>query len=122
MAQYWRKKLSIALIDNSTISSVQRVLGEIEVKSKGTIDGDIAAFESLITSILFYNEHVIIDDYKEKFSEQRKKTFHLLSLSIQRILISHQYKLKLKKNQRRLVPRFKMENLWMMHFKISLIY
>jgi len=70
--------LSIALIDNSTLSSVQRVLGEIEVKSKDTIDGDLVAFESFLSTILFYNEMLAIDDYKPEFSERRKKYYSFI--------------------------------------------
>jgi hypothetical protein len=67
--------LSIALIDNSTLSSVQRVLGEIEVRNRNTIDGDLAAFESFLSAILFFNDFIAIDDYKPEHSDQRKKYF-----------------------------------------------
>lgn len=70
--------MSIALIDNSTLSSVQRVLGEIEVNNRGTIDGDLAAFESFLSAILFYNELITIDDYKPEYSEDRKKYFSFI--------------------------------------------
>lgn len=67
--------MSIALIDNSTLSSVQRVLGNIPVRSNSIIDGDIVAFESLINAILFYNELIVLDDYKEQYSKIRKEQF-----------------------------------------------
>lgn len=67
--------MSIALIDNSTLSSVQRVLGNIPVRSKSIIDGDIVAFESFINAILFYNDYIVLDDYKEKYSQTRKEQF-----------------------------------------------
>jgi hypothetical protein len=70
--------VSIALIDNSTLSSVQRVLGEIEVNNRDTIDGDLAAFESLLLAILFYNNFISIDDYKPEYSENRKKHFSFI--------------------------------------------
>jgi len=70
--------MSIALIDNSTLSSVQRVLGEIKVNNKNTIDGDLAAFESLLLAILFYNEFIAMDDYKPEYSEKRKKYFSFI--------------------------------------------
>ena len=44
--------MSIALIDHSTLSSVQRVLGQIEVKDKSSIDGDLSAFEQFIYALL----------------------------------------------------------------------
>ncbi len=71
--------MSIALIDHSTLSSVQRILGQIEVRDKSVIDGDICAFENFISAILFYNEWIAIDDYIDEFSESRKKEFHYLS-------------------------------------------
>jgi hypothetical protein len=70
--------MSIALIDNSTLSSVQRILGEIEVNNKNTIDGDLAAFESFLLAILFFNEFITIDDYKPEYSESRKKYFSFI--------------------------------------------
>ena len=36
-----------AIIDNSTLTAAQRLLGEIPVINKLCIDGDIAAFENL---------------------------------------------------------------------------
>lgn len=67
--------MSIALIDNSTLSSVQRVLGNIPIRSKSIIDGDIVAFESLINTILFYNDLIVLDDYKEQYRQNRKEQF-----------------------------------------------
>lgn len=67
--------MSIALIDNSTLSSVQRVLGNIPIRSKSIIDGDIVAFESLINAILFYNDLIVLDDYKEQYRQNRKEQF-----------------------------------------------
>ena len=67
--------MSIALIDNSTLSSVQRVLGNIPIRSNSIIDGDLVAFESLLNAILFYNDYIVLDDYKEQYRQTRKKQF-----------------------------------------------
>jgi hypothetical protein len=48
--------MRIAVVDNSTLTAVQRLLGEIEIENTVSIDGDIAAFETLIQSILFYEQ------------------------------------------------------------------
>lgn len=64
-----------ALIDNSTLTAVQRLMGEIEIQNKHTIDGDIAALESLIQAILFYDKIVALDDYKEQYAQRRKTYF-----------------------------------------------
>ncbi len=65
-----------AMIDNSTLTAVQRLLGEIKVKNKATIDMDILCFENYIESILFYDEIIAIDDYKEEFRNSRKEYFN----------------------------------------------
>ncbi len=44
--------MSYVLIDNSTLTSVQRLLGEIQINNKNIIEGDILATENLIQSIL----------------------------------------------------------------------
>lgn len=64
-----------ALLDNSTLTSVQRLLGEIPVKNLAIIETDIAAFENLIQSILFFDNIVCIDDYKEEYKQSRKSYF-----------------------------------------------
>lgn len=64
-----------ALIDNSTLTGIQRLLGEIPVKNTFIIDNDIIAFENYIQAILFYDEIICIDDYKSKYRENRKKYF-----------------------------------------------
>lgn len=70
--------MSYVLIDNSTLTSVQRLLGEIQINNKNIIEGDILATENLIQSILFYDDILVIDDYKEEFKEERKKRFDFI--------------------------------------------
>ena len=64
-----------ALIDNSTLTGIQRLLGEIPVKNKFIVDNDIIAFENYIQAILFYDEIICIDDYKSQYRENRKQYF-----------------------------------------------
>ncbi|OHD06972.1 MAG: hypothetical protein A2Y34_15865 [Spirochaetes bacterium GWC1_27_15] len=64
-----------ALLDNATLTSVQRIFGEIKLKNKASIDMDIAALEHYIQSILFYDKIFTVDDYKDEFSLSRKKYF-----------------------------------------------
>ncbi|MHB1405030.1 MAG: hypothetical protein ACYCV0_05485 [Desulfitobacteriaceae bacterium] len=64
-----------ALIDNSTLTAVQRLMGEIPVKNKNTIDGDILAFETFVQTVLFYDDVFFLDDYKSEFREGREKFF-----------------------------------------------
>lgn len=67
-----------ALIDNSTLTSVQRILGKIPIRNRDVVDSDISAFESLIQAILFYDDLIAIDDYKEKYKDSRKKDFEFI--------------------------------------------
>jgi len=71
-----------AIIDNSTLTAVQRIMGEIAIKDKHLIDGDILALESFIEAILFYDKLFYLDDYKEEYKYSRKEYFsRLLPLS-----------------------------------------
>ena len=65
-----------AIIDNSTLTAVQRVLGNIKIKNKHLIDGDILALESYIEAILFYDRIFYLDDYKEQYKHSRKQFFN----------------------------------------------
>ncbi len=64
-----------SLIDNSTLTGIQRLLGEIPVKNKTIIDNDIIAFENYIQAILFYDNIICIDDYKEQYRSSRINYF-----------------------------------------------
>src|SRR5919205_617329 len=68
-----------ALIDNSTLTGVQRLLGQITIKNTLVTDMDILCLESLVEAILFYDEIFVIDDYKPYFRENRKSTFPYLT-------------------------------------------
>src|ERR1700677_3749964 len=68
----------IALIDNATLTAAQRLLGGIKVKNPYNIDGDIAAFETLVQALLFFDEICCIDDYKEEFRRQRQQQFSFI--------------------------------------------
>jgi hypothetical protein len=71
-------KMRCAVLDNATLTAVQRLLGEIEVENTFSLDGDIAAFETLIQAILFYDTVLYIDDYKQEFRSSRRAAFHFL--------------------------------------------
>lgn len=64
-----------AIIDNSTLTAVQRLLGKIPVYNKYSLDGDILAFETLIQTILFYDQIYYIDDYKNEYRHSRSEHF-----------------------------------------------
>lgn len=77
--KYGRLKMRHALVDNSTLSAVQRVLGQIPIKNKHLIDADIPALESFIQAILFYDDLIFLDDYKESYRSSRKAFFDKLT-------------------------------------------
>lgn len=64
-----------ALVDNSTLTGIQRLLGQVPIKNKLVIDMDVLCLESLLQAILFYDRIIMIDDYKESYRVSRHKAF-----------------------------------------------
>ncbi|HZF44128.1 MAG TPA: hypothetical protein VEZ48_12050 [Sphingomonadaceae bacterium] len=69
-----------AVIDNSTITAVERVLGHIPIDRNYDLSGDLAAFENYLCAQLFYDRPVRIDDYKPEFSAARAANFSDLGI------------------------------------------
>lgn len=67
-----------AIVDNATLSGVERLLGVSEIKNLNYIDNDIACFEKLITAILFSDQIIGVDDYKDKYRSARLKRFDFI--------------------------------------------
>jgi len=67
--------MSYALIDNATLTAVERFLGKIGTNNSDSINGDLVAVENFLQAILFYDDLICIDNYKPEFREQRKKDF-----------------------------------------------
>jgi hypothetical protein len=70
--------MAYALIDNATLTAVQRLYGQAQTRSRDSVDGDIVALENLIQGILFYDDLVCIDNYKAEYREVRKKQFSFI--------------------------------------------
>lgn len=70
--------MSYALIDNASLTAVERAVGRVVVKNPDTINGDLVAFENLIQAILFYDDLVCIDNYKEEHREKRINDFNFI--------------------------------------------
>lgn len=64
-----------ALLDNATLTAIERLLGGIPVKNTAIVDADILAFENYVQAILFYDYIIAIDDYIPKYSDSRKAMF-----------------------------------------------
>lgn len=67
--------MTYALIDNSTLTAVQRLTGQVLTKSRDSVDTDIVAFENYIQAILFYDRLVAVDDYIPAHRDARISSF-----------------------------------------------
>jgi hypothetical protein len=67
--------LTYALIDNSTLTAVQRIAGQVQTKSNDSVDTDIVALENLVQAILFYDRTIAIDDYIPQYRDERIAAF-----------------------------------------------
>lgn len=67
--------MTYALIDNATLTAVQRLTGKALTKSKDSVDTDIVAFENYIQAILFYDRLVAVDDYIPAHRDARIASF-----------------------------------------------
>lgn len=70
--------MSYALVDNASLTAVQRVMGHIVVKNPDTVNGDLAALENFLQAILFYDELICIDNYKDEHKDERRKNFDFI--------------------------------------------
>jgi hypothetical protein len=67
--------LTYALVDNSTLTAVQRISGDVLTKSKDSVDTDIVALENYLQAILFYDRIVAVDDYIPAHRDSRISSF-----------------------------------------------
>ena len=70
--------MSYALIDNASLTAIERTTGDIVIKNPDTINGDLMAFENIIQAILFYDELICVDNYKDEHREARKSKFDFI--------------------------------------------
>jgi hypothetical protein len=69
----------LILVDNATLSGVERLTGESKTLNLNNIDNDILCLEKLITAILFSDAIIGVDDYKDRFRSQRLKKFDFIN-------------------------------------------
>lgn len=65
--------MSVALIDNATVSSVQRALGKATTREPAILDIEQAALDRFIEAVLFSDRVVVPDNYKESFTPARRQ-------------------------------------------------
>ena len=63
------------LIDNATLSGVERITGVSRTLNLNNIENDILCLEKLVTAILFSDKLIGVDDYKDEFRSSRLKNF-----------------------------------------------
>lgn len=61
------------IVDNSTVSSVQRALGKAKTRDPALLDVEHAALDRFVQSLLFSERVVVPDNYKEEFTPARRK-------------------------------------------------
>jgi hypothetical protein len=70
--------LTNAIIDNSTLTAVERVLGRVPVNVSYDLSGDLSAFEAYLSALLFYDNPSRVDDYKAEHAASRTDFFNEL--------------------------------------------
>ncbi|WP_197971389.1 hypothetical protein [Citrifermentans bremense] len=73
------EKLTYALVDNATLTAVQRILGQVKTKSRDSVDTDIVALENFLQAVLFYDQIIAIDDYIPRHRDARIKSFNFVN-------------------------------------------
>lgn len=68
----------VILIDNATLSGVERLIGQSAIINLNNIDHDIICFEKFIISILFSDRIAALDDYKVKYRSDRMRRFSFI--------------------------------------------
>lgn len=76
--------MSYALIDNASLTAVERTLGDIVIKNPDTINGDLVAFENLIQAILFYDDLICVDNYKQEHRDARIAKFDFIKFFVRK--------------------------------------
>ncbi len=72
--------MQLTVVDNSTLTAVQRLSGTAPTRSSKNTEGDIAALETFVQALLFSDLVCSIDDYKPQFREIRAKEFPYVRL------------------------------------------
>lgn len=71
----------LILVDNATLSGVERLTGERQTLNLNNVDNDILCLEKLLTAILFSDALIGVDDYKDSFRSQRLKKFDFIDFA-----------------------------------------
>ena len=69
------------LVDNATLSGVERITGVSGTLNLNYTDNDILCLEKLVTAILFSDKLIGVDDYKDEYRAKRLKNFDFIDFS-----------------------------------------
>lgn len=69
------------VIDNATLSGVERLTGASQTLNLNYTDNDILCLEKLVTAILFSDQLIGVDDYKDEYRSKRLKNFDFIKFS-----------------------------------------
>jgi hypothetical protein len=72
--------MSKKLIDNATLSGVQRLMGHSQTLNLYNTDHDICCFEKFVSSLIFSDELLAVDDYKVEYRTSRVRSFPSVAL------------------------------------------
>jgi hypothetical protein len=67
--------MAAVIIDNATLSAVQRLTGTAPAPSSYDAQGDYSALENLFLHLLFFDDFYFVDDYKDEFRSARAREF-----------------------------------------------
>lgn len=67
--------MSSVIVDNSTLTAIQRLVGDCQVAAAYDVQGDYSALENYLMNLLMYDDLYFIDDYKDEFRKSRESRF-----------------------------------------------
>jgi hypothetical protein len=70
-----KKSVRSTFVDNSTLTAIQRLTGDIPVQPSFAIEGDVSAFDQYLQALILYDEIAAVDDYKAEYRDERRGRF-----------------------------------------------
>lgn len=71
-----------SLIDNATVSSVQRALGKAKTRDAALLDVEQAALDRFVEAVLFSDRVLVPDNYKEQFTPARRELLQSFNVEL----------------------------------------
>ena len=74
--------MASVVFDNSTLSAVQRLTGTAPAPNWYDAQGDYAALENFVCSLIFYDDFYFVDDTNQNTVISADRCFHTAGLSV----------------------------------------